>query len=107
MYKEKSLGDELAEYVKKNLRKGYTVESLRWALISQGYSKFEVEKSLKKAEMDLGSEAPVLKVKPKIEVEVTPVVEEEPKKKGFWKSLFGDDEDEMKKEDSEKKLDEE
>jgi len=85
MFREKSLIDELTEYVKKNLRKGYTIESLRWALINQGYNKLQVEKALKKAEMELASEAPVLKTKPKIEIQVIPP---EDKPKSFWKKLF-------------------
>ena len=37
---------QLAEYIKKNLRKGYTKESLKWALVNQGHSKLEVEKAM-------------------------------------------------------------
>jgi len=40
--------DELVDYIKKNLKKGYTKEALKWALINQGYSKLEVERALKK-----------------------------------------------------------
>ncbi|RMD66494.1 hypothetical protein D6817_03990 [Candidatus Pacearchaeota archaeon] len=67
MFKEKSLIDELTDYVRKNLKKGYTKESLRWALLDQGYSRLQVNKAIKRAEMLLAAEAPVLKTKPKIE----------------------------------------
>lgn len=81
---------ELTEYIRKNLKKGYTLESLKWALISQGHSKLEVEKAIKKTEDDLSKEAPVLKSKPEITYEVVEpknaVVEE---KKPFWKRFFG------------------
>lgn len=86
MFKRKNLVDELSEYIKKNLKKGYTKESLRWALINQGYSKLEVEKAVKKAEMELAEEAPILKTKPEIKYEI---VEPQTEKKSFWKKLFG------------------
>ena len=82
---------EITSYIKKNLRKGYTKESLRWALIDQGYSKFEVERSLKRVDEELAAEAPILKTKPEIRHEII-----EPKnlsdkliKKSFWKKIFG------------------
>lgn len=82
--------EELAEYVKKNLKKGYPQESLKWALVNQGHSKREVEKALKRVEEQLASEAPILETKPLINYEVIEpkdaVVEE---KKSFWKRFFG------------------
>ena len=81
---------ELSVYIKKNLKKGYTKESLKWALVNQGHSKLEVEKALKKVEEDLSREAPVLKTKPEITYDVVEpknaVLEE---KKSFWKRIFG------------------
>jgi len=59
--------DELVNYLKKNLKKGYTEESLRWALINQGYSRLEVERSIRRVNEKLASEAPILKTKPEIE----------------------------------------
>ena len=47
---------ELSDYIRKNLKKGYTKESLRWALVSQGHSKLEVEKAIKKVDEDLASQ---------------------------------------------------
>lgn len=87
MYRGENLVGELAEYVKKNLKKGYTRDSLRWALISQGYSRLEVDKALRKADVDMAKDAPVLRTKPEIKYEAVPVQEEE--KKGFWKKFFG------------------
>ena len=77
---------EIVEYKQRNLKKGYTKESLKWALIQQGYSKLEVEKALIKVDQILAAKAPVLNIKPVIKYEVIPVVE---KKKSFWKRLFG------------------
>ncbi|MBI2451836.1 hypothetical protein HYV50_02020 [Candidatus Pacearchaeota archaeon] len=87
MYRQKGLLDDITAYIKKNLKKGYTQESLRWALINQGYSKIEVEKAIKLADEEFAQEAPILKTKPEIKYEVV-----EPKheaKKSFWKRLFG------------------
>ncbi len=90
MYKKGDYAKELSDYVKKNLKKGYTRESLKWALVNQGHSKLEVEKALKKVDEELGKEAPVLETKPEIKYEVLApkdaVIEE---KKPFWKKLFG------------------
>jgi len=81
---------ELSEYVKKNLKKGYTKDSLKWALVSQGHSKIEVEKALKKVDLEMSREAPFLKTKPEIVYDVIQpedaVVEE---KKPFWKRMLG------------------
>ena len=43
---DKNYLQQLAEYLKKNLKKGYTKESLKWALVNQGHSKIEVEKAI-------------------------------------------------------------
>jgi SOS response regulatory protein OraA/RecX len=67
---QKNYLDELAEYVKKNLKKGYTKESLKWALIEQGNSKMEVEKALIKVDKELAQQAPILRTKPMIKYEI-------------------------------------
>lgn len=78
---------EIGEYVKKNLKKGYTKESLKWALINQGYSRMEVEKAMGAVDIELGKQAPALDSKPVIKYEVQPLLEDEPK--SFWKRIFG------------------
>jgi hypothetical protein len=83
--KDKNYLQNLSDYIKKNLKKGYTKESLKWALINQGHSKIEVEKAVKLVDAELASEAPILETKPEIKVEIIP----EPEKKSFWKRLFG------------------
>jgi hypothetical protein len=87
MYKRKGLIDELVDYIKKNLKKGYTKESLRWALISQDYSKIEVERALKRADQELANEAPILRTKPEITYELIEPKPENERKKD-WKSFF-------------------
>ncbi len=89
MGKREDYVQQLADYIKKNLRKGYTKESLKWALVNQGHSRLEVDKALKRVDEALSHEAPVLKTKPEIKFEVI-----EPKgaiieKKSWWKRWFG------------------
>jgi hypothetical protein len=86
-YKQK-----LIDYLKKNLRKGYPVDTLRIALINQGYMRTTIDESLKEAINELAKEAPVMKEKPQIEREVIEEVSEEVpvvEKKSFWKKIFG------------------
>jgi hypothetical protein len=77
---------KLAEYFKKNLGKGYTAESLKWALINQGYQRISVEQALELANMEMAHEAPVFKEKPVITHEI---IDEAGKpveiKKPWWK----------------------
>ena len=85
--KKKNYMEELVDYIKDNLKKGYTKESLKWALINQGHSNLEVEKALKLVETQLSNEAPVLETKPTIKYEVVEPKQQE--KKSFWERLFG------------------
>jgi len=67
MAQKKPLMGEIVTYLKKNFKKGYTQESLRWALLNQNYSKIEVERAMRRANEELANEAPILKTKPEIE----------------------------------------
>ena len=84
MFEKRNLLDELADYFKNNLKKGYTKESLRWALVNQGYSRMEIEKAIRKAEMDMAASAPILKTKPEIKYEIINSDEKAEKKKRRW-----------------------
>ncbi len=79
----------IIDYFKKNSRKGYPLQTLKFALINQGYLRPMVEEAMEQAMKELAKEAPVLKENPKIEHEV--VVDEMPvePKRGFWRRLFG------------------
>ncbi len=79
---------DLASYIKKNLKKGYTKESLKWALVNQGHSKLEVEKALKLVEIELAAAAPIMKTKPEIKVEIIEPKNAFIEKKSFWKRIF-------------------
>lgn len=78
----------ITNYFKKNFKKGYTADSLKWALIAQGYSRTAVEKSIEQANRELASEAPILKEKPTI---VHDIIDENnmPVKKSWFHKLFG------------------
>jgi SOS response regulatory protein OraA/RecX len=91
MFKEKDYLQEIVDYIKKNLKKGYTKESLKWALLEQGYSRTELERAFKKADEEFALEAPVLKTKPRITYEVVSPQEYKIKikKQPFWKKLLG------------------
>lgn len=82
--------EQLIEYFKRNLKKGYTTDSLKWALIGQGYSRVIVEEALVEAQKEMAKEAPIFKEKPKINYQV---LDKEGKlveiKKPWWKRVFG------------------
>jgi len=86
MVKSEDYVSKLCEYVRKNLKKGYTKDSLKWALVNQGYSRMEVEKAIRLVEIEMAQKAPILHAKPAPTYEVIPEVKEE---KSFFRRLFG------------------
>jgi len=89
MYKPEDYIQQLAEYIKKNLVKGYTLDALRFSLIEQGYLRISVDKAIEFANRQLAEKAPVMKEKPKITYKIIPEIEESVKtKKSFWKRVF-------------------
>jgi len=80
---------KLIEYVKKNIKKGYSIESLRWALINQGYAKVIIESAIVEANKELAKEVPIFKEKPVIKHQI---IDEYNRpiniKKPFWKKIF-------------------
>ncbi len=86
----RSSKDQLVDYFKKNLKKGYTPDTLKWALVSQDYSRVMVENSLDQAQKELAKEAPVFKEKPKIKYELLDEKDNPVSfKKPLWKRIFG------------------
>lgn len=83
---------KLVEYFKRNLSKGYTVESLRWALVNQGYSRTDILMAVDQAHRELAEKAPVIKEKPTIKYEI---YGDDDKlinvkiKRPFWNRFFG------------------
>jgi len=79
----------LIEYFRKNLKKGYTLESLKVALVKQGYSRGLIESAFRDFEMELAEKAPILKDKPQISYEIideknNPVM----MRKSLWKKFL-------------------
>lgn len=56
--------------MKKNLLKGYTADSLKWALVKQGYSRTLISQAMEIANKELAESAPKIKEKPVIKYEV-------------------------------------
>ena len=86
---------QLVDYIKKNLSKGYTLDALRYSLVKQGYSRTSVDKSIELANRELAVQAPKMVEKPQVKWEVIDDNEMASKvaandsKPGFWKRLFG------------------
>ena len=76
---------QLANYILRNISKGYTQESLKWALINQGHTRSSVEQAMKMANQKLALQAPKMVEKPVIKFETEPEMEEE--NKGFWSKV--------------------
>ena len=81
---------KLVEYFKKNLKKGYTVDALKWALMTQGYSRSSIELAIMRVNEELAKKAPILEDKPKINYQLidennNPIKIEKP----WWKRIFG------------------
>ncbi|MAH06640.1 hypothetical protein CMI38_00135 [Candidatus Pacearchaeota archaeon] len=93
MYDNKTPSQQLADYILKNLKKGYTLDSLRFSLVSQGYSKISVENAIELANKKLAEHIQPIKEKPTITYKIIkdddePVIVE-PKKESFWDKVFG------------------
>lgn len=90
-HKPKDYIQQLADYIIRNLSKGYTLDSLKFSLMEQGYSRISVENAIEKANKQLAAKAPPMKEKPVITYKTIPeTIEEQP---GFfkrlWRRLFG------------------
>lgn len=94
MLSEKSTNQQLIDYIKKNLAKGYTLDALRYSLVKQGYSRTSVDKSIDLANREMAAAAPKMVEKPVVKWEVIDDNEMAAKvaanngKLGFWKRLF-------------------
>jgi SOS response regulatory protein OraA/RecX len=87
---------QLADYIKKNLSKGYTQDSLRFALLKQGYSRTTVEKAMEIANKQMAENAPRMVEKPVVKYEIidddemaAKIAAQDSTNKGFFKRLFG------------------
>ena len=93
MKKDETYLSDKVNYIKRNLQKGYNKDSLKWALVSQGNSKQEVEKAFQQAEKEIANESAIetnrlRSIQPTLRIE--PIMPQVEKKKGFFSRLFGD-----------------
>jgi hypothetical protein len=79
MYRPEDHIQQLADYFKRNINKGYTLDSLRFSLLNQGYSRISVNKALELANQQLAVKAPIIKEKPQIVYRTIPETCEEEK----------------------------
>lgn len=96
MYKPADPIQQLADYIKKNLNKGYTLDSLRFSLITQGYSRISVENAIDKFNKELAKEIPPIKEKPQISHRIilskedrSEIINLSPGGESWWRKLLG------------------
>jgi hypothetical protein len=90
--KPKSQVRQLVDYIKKNLSKNYTLDSLRFSLMAQGYSRLSVNEAIDIANKELATEVPPIREKPEIihRIMEDEATEEKPTGfKKFWRKMFG------------------
>jgi len=79
---------QIVDYLKQNVTKGYTMESLKWALIKQGYSRSLVLRAIDVTNKEIAETAPKLKEKPTISYEIIDEYDNPVKiKKSWWKKV--------------------
>lgn len=88
MYRPEDHIQQLANYFKKNIAKGYTLDSLTFSLLSQGYSRISIYKAIELANEQLAAIAPIMQEKPQITYKVIPEDYETEEKESFFKKLF-------------------
>jgi len=89
----------MLDYLEKNLKKGYKMDDLKYMLLSQGYSRIDVDEAIRiaveKTKKPQESEKPrkiqvIGATDPsKLAAQGIESIEEEQGKKGFWGRLFG------------------
>jgi len=100
MENPKNQNQQLADYIKKNVSKGYTIESLKYSLMQQGYSRTSVEKAIEIANKQIGASAPRIQEKPIIKYQIVDdeemarkVAAQDAANQGFfkkiWNKIFG------------------
>jgi hypothetical protein len=77
--------DKLKEHIKKNLKKGYTPDTLKYALIRQDYSRVLVEQAIDEAQKEISKEVPSFKEKPEIKCQFLEETDKSAQKKPWWK----------------------
>ena len=84
MVRENDIVQTIVDYIDKNLKKGYTIEDLKWALINQKYSRIEIDKAMKIVQ----ARAPAVRTEPsQVMIEQSVQEMKAPEKQSFWKKL--------------------
>lgn len=82
--------EQLVDYFKRNIRKGYTPESLKFSLMKQGYSRVAIDQALFQANKEMAEKAPAFKEKPVITYEVLDQNNKPIKlRNSFWRKFKG------------------
>lgn len=84
--RESEYKKRIIDYLKKNMVKGYPPESLKWALVKQGYSKTIVDAAIREANKEFSKE-----MRPKEKPVIThEIVTDEPiaQNRPWWKRFF-------------------
>ena len=76
--------EQLAEHIKKALKKGYTLDAIKVSLMRQGYKRISIEKATELANKILAEELPPMKEKPEILYKIEPEIKE----KNLFQKLF-------------------
>jgi uncharacterized protein YaaR (DUF327 family) len=76
--------ENLKEHIKKILKKGYTPDTIKYALIKQGYSRVLVERAIDESQKEIAKEV-ASQEKPKIKYEVFDEKSINIEKKPWWK----------------------
>jgi hypothetical protein len=79
----------LVAYLEKNLKKGYKIDDLRWALVNQKHSRIEIEKAIKIIEARTPSAKKDEERKEEIKIATQEQIVEPERKRGFLSRLFG------------------
>ncbi|NCN86408.1 hypothetical protein GW932_01105 [archaeon] len=81
---------QLVDYFKRNLAKKYNHDTLKFALISQGYSRVAVLQAYEEAIKQMSEDAPVLKEKPIIRHEIYDMNNKliHPEPMGHWEKFW-------------------
>ena len=87
--------ENVLEYIKNNLIKGYNQDTVRFSLISQGYSRISVEKAIENANKQIAEKIPPIKEKPQISYRIitgdnekSETIEVPIKKKKWWQKII-------------------
>lgn len=87
--KESEYRKKLTDYLRKNMSKGYNIESLRWALVSQGYTRTDIDKAIEEVNREMEAAKKKLEEKPVVKYEVFDNDNQQVyPQKPWWKKIF-------------------